>query len=55
MNNNKGITENIQVDIGEASPLAIIDYGHYCNDKISINEMPLSFKDWQITNDETLH
>jgi len=35
------------VNIGYAETRTVADYGYYCDDKLGIDEVPLSFIDWQ--------
>ncbi len=44
----------ITINIEDADPIIVSDYGYYCNEKIDKGELPLSFIQWLYANTLTL-
>jgi len=49
-NNNMPLFESIKIEDADLDLMG--DYAIYCDGKISIDEMPLSFEQWQIANND---
>lgn len=48
----KQTSEFTPLSIDDCDGYRVAEYGYYCDEKVKMDEMPLSIEDWQILNNE---